>query len=146
MVVWCKSDYYMSNANRNKGYYWTKLKDDGECTYLDAISYFDGIEWHDMGNGIVSQLPDSAFAEIDERPIIRHTQLPEVFHIKKGMGFDRHLLENYYVALPVLSMPNVETVKWVAMKKGASIGISNRIIDPTIGYFLHESPEKLKDL
>lgn len=46
------------------------------------------------------------------------------------MGIERHLLENCYVALPTLPMPDRETERWVTIEKGAEIGKSSALITP----------------
>jgi hypothetical protein len=128
------------NTTRKKGYYWVEPKDDIDGTHHGwQIAFFDTPVWYITKNCELITVYDSALKEIDERPIIRYDRLPKSFNVKKGMGIERHMLENYYVALPPLPMPNAETVSWVTIEKPVGIGQSSGIINAAIGYYLNEN-------
>ena len=116
------------------GYYFVKPSENSEWVIL---LFRDGSYW----NG--KEIAETPFYDIDERPIIHYTSLPAVSNVKRGMTFERHLLENYYVALPPLPMPNATTVEWVTVKRGASIGKSGEGIPLITGYFDVRKPDEL---
>ena len=105
------------------GYYFVKPSENSEWVIL---LFRDGSYW----NG--KEIAETPFYDIDERPIIHYTSLPAVSDVKRGMTYERHLLENYYVALPPLPMPNATTVERVTVNKTGNVGMSSAVISDKI--------------
>lgn len=115
---------------RKEGYYFVRYTDWlGEPVHHWYLAYWNSHTWSCAQFPKQNKVSDE-WDEIDERPIIRHTDLPASFNVKKGMTFERHLLENYYVALEPLPIPDGDRTTWVTVEKGCSHGKTGTIIDP----------------
>lgn len=108
---------------REEGFYFVRTGDVWEVNHWN-----EKLEYWDISNGLTTEV-DKDFSEIDERPIIHHTKLPKAFNVKIGNTLYRHLLENYYVALPSSPMPNAKMAEWVMIEKGVSMSKIKPMID-----------------